>query len=194
MAALFLIGFMASGKTTVGRQIAALTNRPFIDLDEAIAATLDEPLAELVKRDEPAFRRRETAELEKAIAFGDVVIATGGGCGANPANVEIMRAAGTVIALGVDVPEARRRAAGGAERPLLANADTLAKARASAYRLAHAVVSTTNKSIADVVDEARVVERIATRSSGPTSGWSISSGLSTSSAASTSSQPRSPGT
>lgn len=178
MAALFLIGFMASGKTTVGRQIAALTDRPFIDLDDAIAATIDEPLAELLKRDEPAFRRRETAELENAISFGDVVVATGGGCGANPANVALMRAAGTVIALGVEVGEARKRAAGGAERPLLANADALSRTRASAYRMAHAVVATTGKPISAVVDEVRVIESIVTRSGSASSTSSGSSGSS----------------
>ena len=165
MAALFLIGFMASGKTTVGRHLAAQTGRPFIDLDEAIEGGLDEPIAELVKRDEPAFRRRETAELKKAIEFGYVVIATGGGCGANPANMELMRAAGIVIALGVDVPEARERARTGAERPLLANAEELAKSRAAAYRMAHAVVSTTGKTIDEVVAEVSTVEELVTRSS-----------------------------
>ncbi|MGE3763915.1 MAG: 3-dehydroquinate synthase [Kofleriaceae bacterium] len=188
MAALFLIGFMASGKTTVGRQIASNTDRPFIDLDDAIAASSDVPVAELVKRDEPAFRRRETEELKRAIEFGDVVVATGGGCGANPANVELMRAAGTVIALGVDVPEAQRRAEGGPDRPLLASADQLAKSRASAYRMAHAAVSTMGKSIADVVDEVVAIERIVTRaaplSSGASSSGASSSGASSSGASS----------
>ena len=179
MAALFLIGFMASGKTTVGRLLAAHTGRPFIDLDDAVAASLSEPIAELIKRDEPAFRRRETAELERAIEFGDVVIATGGGCGANPANVELMRAAGVVIALGVDVSEARSRAKDGPERPLLANADELAKSRAAAYRMAHAVVSTTGKSIDDVVAEVAHVERLVTQFSSVSS-VSSSSGTSSS--------------
>ena len=186
MAALFLIGFMASGKTTVGRLLAAHTGRPFIDLDDAVAASLSEPIAELIKRDEPAFRRRETAELERAIEFGDVVIATGGGCGANPANVELMRAAGVVIALGVDVSEARSRAKDGPERPLLANADELAKSRAAAYRMAHAVVSTTGKSIDDVVAEVAHVERLVTQfssvssvSSGSSSGASSSGTIAT---------------
>lgn len=177
MAALFLIGFMASGKTTVGRLLAAHTGRPFIDLDDAVAASLSEPIAELIKRDEPAFRRRETAELERAIEFGDVVIATGGGCGANPANVERMRAAGTVIALGVELSEAHVRAKGGPERPLLANAEQLAKTRASAYRMAHAVVPTTGKTIDDVVAEVANVERLVTQfSSVPSSSVSSSSG------------------
>jgi shikimate kinase/3-dehydroquinate synthase len=160
VAALFLIGFMASGKTTIGRRLAAMTNRPFVDLDDVIAQTIGEPVAELVKRDEPAFRRRETEALREVIGRGDVVLATGGGCGANSANVELMRAAGTVIALGVDVAEARERAKGGPERPLLANAEQLVKSRASSYRLAHAVVPT-NRQIDDVVTQVFAVERLA---------------------------------
>lgn len=158
MAALFLIGFMASGKTTIGRRLAAMTDRPFIDLDDAIAAQISEPIAELLKRDEPAFRRLEKLELSKAIQFGDVVVATGGGCGANRENVESMRDAGTVIALGVDVEEAKRRAKGGPERPLLANAAQLMKSRASAYRLAHAVLPTGNKSIEQIAGEVLRIE------------------------------------
>jgi shikimate kinase/3-dehydroquinate synthase len=161
VAALFLIGFMASGKTTIGRRLAETTKRPFVDLDDVIAQSIGEPVAELVKRDEPAFRRRETEALREVIARGDLVVATGGGCGANPANVELMRAAGTVIALGVDVAEARERARGGGERPLLANADVLAKTRASAYRRAHAVVPTTSKPIDDVVKQVFAVEMLA---------------------------------
>ena len=168
MAALFLIGFMASGKTTIGRRLATVTQRPFVDLDDVIAEGAGQPVAELVKRDEPAFRRRETDALREVIARGDVVVATGGGCGANPANVELMRAAGTVVSLGVDVAEARARASTGPERPLLANAEQLAKSRASAYRLAHAVVPTTGKSIDDVATQVFAIERLAQDHAGAT--------------------------
>ena len=72
---------------------------------------------------------------------------------------ERMKAAGCVVALGVDVADARARASGGPARPLLANADTLAAERAPIYRRAHAVVDTTKKSIAEVATEVRFVEQ-----------------------------------
>src|SRR5262245_56593172 len=128
---MFLIGFMAAGKTSVGRELARRTGRPFVDLDDAIAA-LGEPVAELVARDEPELRRRETRVLGELIAtHPGAVIATGGGAAASGDNLDRMRAAGLVVALGVDVGEAQRRAAQQATaRPLLANAEALAAARA----------------------------------------------------------------
>ena len=152
---LFLVGFMAAGKTSVGRALAAMTGRRFVDLDDAIG-----DVAALVARDEPEFRRREAAALVAAIA-DDTVIATGGGAAAYGDNLARMRAAGLVVALGVDVAEAERRAVGGPARPLLANAAALARARAPIYRRAHAVVETTGRALAEVIADVAHVERVA---------------------------------
>ena len=158
---LFLIGFMAAGKSTVGREMASRTGRLFVDLDDEIAA-MGEAVAALVKRDEAELRRREAAALANVIARGqDIVVATGGGAAAYGDNVDRMRAAGTVIALDVDVATAQKRAAGGGERPLLANGAALAKARAPFYRRAHAMIATDDKTIAYVVDEVTAAEKTA---------------------------------
>jgi shikimate kinase/3-dehydroquinate synthase len=156
---LFLIGFMAAGKTTVGRALAG-TNRRFIDLDDAIDVT-GETVAELVARDEAEFRRREATALARVIAEANdgAVIATGGGAATYGDNLARMRAAGCVVALGVDVDEALRRAANGPSRPLLANAEVLARQRAPIYRRAHAVVETTGRSLAEVTGDVQRVER-----------------------------------
>ena len=67
-APLFLIGFMAAGKTSVGRAIAQRDRRRFVDLDDVIAdARRGESVASLVARDEPEFRRRESAALAQLI-------------------------------------------------------------------------------------------------------------------------------
>jgi shikimate kinase / 3-dehydroquinate synthase len=170
VAPLFLIGFMAAGKTSVGRALAAASGRRFVDLDEVIAET-GVAIAALVARDEPAFRKLEAAALAAVIAGapdggpGGVIVATGGGAAAHGDNLTRMRAAGLVVALGVDVAESERRAAaeqattGRAARPLLASAAVLAARRAPVYRRAHAVVDTTGRSIAEVADHVRAVER-----------------------------------
>jgi shikimate kinase/3-dehydroquinate synthase len=171
VAPLFLIGFMAAGKTSVGRAIARATGRRFVDLDDAIAQG-GVPVAALVARDEPEFRRLEAAALAKLIAdAGDgPVIATGGGAAAHGDNLARMRAAGLVVALDVGVAEAERRAAGellrrsASVRPLLGSAHELAARRAPVYRRAHAVVDTTGRSIAEVADAVRAVERAWLRS------------------------------
>jgi shikimate kinase / 3-dehydroquinate synthase len=155
---LFLIGFMAAGKTSVGRELAAATGRKFVDLDDYVAA-MGEPVAALVARDEPEFRRREAAALAAAIVGDAEIVATGGGAPMFGDNLERMRAAGLVIALDVDVAEARVRAGGGAARPLLANAEALAIERAATYRRAHAVVSTAGRSLGEVIAQVVAVER-----------------------------------
>ncbi|TMQ22642.1 MAG: bifunctional shikimate kinase/3-dehydroquinate synthase [Deltaproteobacteria bacterium] len=169
MAPLFLIGFMAAGKTSVGRAIARATGRQFIDLDDEIAAA-GTPVAELVARDEAEFRRREADALAKTIASaGNAVIATGGGAAAHGDNLARMRAAGLVVALAVDVAAAEARAAAEPEarRPLLASARELAARRAPVYRRAHAVVDTTGRTVAEVAEAVCAVERAWRRSPQP---------------------------
>lgn len=155
---LFLIGFMAAGKTSVGRALAAATGRRFVDLDDAIAAT-GANVPELVARDERAFRELEARTLD-GLAGDDLVVATGGGAATFGDNLDRMRARGLVVALSVDVPEAKRRAAGGTVRPLLAKAEQLAAQRAPIYRRAHSVVSTMGKSVDEVVRDVQHVERV----------------------------------
>jgi len=180
-APLFLIGFMAAGKTSVGRAIAAATGRRFVDLDDVIAEA-GIPVAQLVARDEAEFRRREAQALGKLIAAGGApgasgapgaVIATGGGAAAHGDNLSRMRAAGLVVALGVDVAEAEARAAAeraarpAAQRPLLGSASELWARRAPVYRRAHAVVDTTGRSVAEVAEAVCAVERAWRRSPQP---------------------------
>jgi shikimate kinase / 3-dehydroquinate synthase len=159
-APVFLIGFMAAGKTTVGRALAVATGRTFLDLDELIAEKAGEPVAALVARDQTKFRELEAFVLEKLIVDGveNHVVATGGGAAAFGDNLRRMRAAGFVAALGVDVTEAQARAVGGPERPLLADAEALARKRAQHYRRAHAVIETTGRDVDDIVAELAAAE------------------------------------
>src|SRR5690349_8227972 len=114
----FLIGFPAAGKTTVGTLVAAALGRGFADLDDAIAARAGgATAAQLVAADEPDFRRREAEALVALAAAPEPhVYATGGGCAAWGDNLAVMRASGHVIALAVDLDTALARAIGG-DRP-----------------------------------------------------------------------------
>jgi shikimate kinase/3-dehydroquinate synthase len=169
---LFLIGFMAAGKSSVGRALARELGRAFLDLDDLIAAR-GEPVATLLARDPVAFRAREAEVLEATIATtGDAVIATGGGAAAYGENLARMRGAGCVIALAVDVDAARVRAVGGPARPLLDQPvdklSALAAGRAPIYRRAHAVVDTNGRTVEQVVALVREAERAYAMSPGAT--------------------------
>jgi shikimate kinase/3-dehydroquinate synthase len=146
---LFLIGFMAAGKTTVGRAAASALGRRFVDLDDEIERDAAAPIAEQLRRDEPGFRAREARVLRRVIqdhTKDDLVISTGGGVAAHGDNLAWMRAAGLVVALTVSLEEARRRAVGGPIRPLLERDEqslrALYRRRDAAYRGAHAGVAT----------------------------------------------------
>ena len=153
---------MAAGKSSAGRALAGATGRRFVDLDEVLASGGGP--ARLAAGDEAGFRQLEAAALAEVLAApGDAIVATGGGAAAHGDNLERMRAVGLVVALGVDVAEAERRAAGDggiAARPLLARAGMLAAQRAPVYRRAHAVVDTTGRALPDVVAQVRAVERV----------------------------------
>ncbi|HVK73266.1 MAG TPA: shikimate kinase, partial [Kofleriaceae bacterium] len=94
----FLIGFPAAGKTTVGTLAAARLGRAFVDLDDVIADRAGRPVPALVAADEADFRRREADALATVAAEPTPrVIATGGGAAAWGDNLDRMRAAGLVI-------------------------------------------------------------------------------------------------
>ena len=153
---------MAAGKTSVGRALAQASGRRFIDLDDEIDVVGFGSVAALVAKDEAQFRLREALALARVIgkADDDPIIATGGGAATYGQNLAHMRKAGCVVALNVDVDVAIERAAGGPNRPLLANAGELAKKRAPIYRRAHAVVDTNGKTLGEVARDVAHVERV----------------------------------
>jgi shikimate kinase len=129
-APIFLIGFMGSGKTTVGGLLATRLGRAFADLDDLIVRAAGATVPEIFAREgEAGFRRRE-AEAVRAAAVGrGTVIATGGGAACREENLSLMLASGRVVALEVSPAEAIRRTGSRSGRPLLdGSADPLAAA------------------------------------------------------------------
>jgi len=77
---LFIIGFMGSGKSFLGRQLAAYINWSFIDLDEEIEKSEGQSITEIFEqKGEEYFRNIETKVLVKTIEHKHTIIATGGG-------------------------------------------------------------------------------------------------------------------
>ena len=117
---IFLIGFMASGKSTVGPVLAAMLDCPFVDLDRLIEAHAGCTIAELIQREgEEAFRQLETATLRETIQGETAVIAPGGGAITRAENRSLMQDAGAILWL--DAPFAlcwQRIQTDGATRPL----------------------------------------------------------------------------
>lgn len=117
---LFLIGFMCSGKTTVGRALAPLLGVPFTDLDRIVEARVG-PLLPFVQREgEAAFRKQEAEVLGELLVGPDAVIATGGGTPCFDDHLARMKQAGTVVWLDVPMEQLMPRIErSGGDRPLL---------------------------------------------------------------------------
>ncbi len=126
-----LIGFMATGKSTVGRLLATQNGLRFVDLDEVIESSAAVAIPDIFRTEgEAGFRLRERVALLETLSAQGTVIATGGGAACQPGNLEAMLASGTVVALGVSAEEAIRRTADSGGRPLLdGQGDRLARAR-----------------------------------------------------------------
>ena len=113
---LALIGFMGAGKSTIGREVAERTARPFVDTDAEIER-LHGPIPELFERGEPEFRRLEEQIVAEALAGPPSVIALGGGAVLSEKTRERLRAHAYTVLVDVDVDEAWERVKG-SNRPL----------------------------------------------------------------------------
>ncbi len=100
---IFLIGLPGSGKTTLGRLLAASLEIPFIDLDELIEIEAGKSVQAIFRDDgEPAFRTFESGLLRRQTALeSDYVMATGGGTPCFSDNIIIINQSGTSIFLDV---------------------------------------------------------------------------------------------
>lgn len=119
-----LVGPMGSGKSHVGRLLAARLGLHFVDVDARIEAEAGMSIpAIFASEGEAGFRERERAALANVLALDGQVAATGGGAVLSEANRSAMRSAGRVVYLHVDPTEQLRRLAGDTGRPLLAVPD-----------------------------------------------------------------------
>ena len=110
MKPIFLIGYMAAGKTTLGRRAAELLQVEFIDLDAYIEARYRKRVADLfAERGEAGFRDIERRMLHEVAEFDNVLVATGGGTPCFFDNMDYMRTRGVTVYLSASVPTLCRR-------------------------------------------------------------------------------------
>lgn len=121
---IYLVGFMGSGKTAVGRRMAERLGVPFVDLDTEIERTSGLTVRALFDEfGETAFRERESVFLEGTEAIPDAVISTGGGSFASDRNRRTIGRLGTPVHLDVPFDAIAARLAGKTDRPLFVSVD-----------------------------------------------------------------------
>jgi shikimate kinase len=144
-----LVGFMGSGKTTIGGLLGARLGRPFVDLDDRIEASAGRSISDIFAADgEAAFRDLEAEAFAALLqdAGHPHVIAVGGGAFAQPRNRQAITDAGaTSVFLECDLEVMRERVAAFTHRPNARDPERFARLyqeRLPAYRLADHVVET----------------------------------------------------
>ncbi len=172
---LVLVGFMASGKSTVGRIVADQLDVEFIDLDEMIEGMTGKTIAEVFdQQGEARFRHFESAALARALAGGGRVVAVGGGAVIDDDNWKlILEGANAVVRLAASGDETLRRLEDGGGRPLAGGGRLrqrpdlredllrLAEAREPRYQQAPHQVDTTGRAVAEIAVEVAAIAREA---------------------------------
>ena len=166
-----LIGFMGTGKTSVGRLVADLLHFDYLDTDETIQTHTGRTITEIFKTDgEPAFRALEQKVVQELAGRKRTVISTGGGLPANPDNLASLKAHALVACLWASPEKIWERVRHQGHRPLLHDADPQAKirellaAREPFYKQADVLLNTDLRSVREVAQQ--VVHQFRLESSG----------------------------
>ncbi|HAZ50038.1 MAG TPA: shikimate kinase [Cyanobacteria bacterium UBA11369] len=165
---LYLIGMMGSGKTTVGRFLAAKMGYGFCDTDAVIEKVARQPINDIFKSEgEEGFRELESKVLGELSAYTRLAIATGGGIVLRRQNWSYLQQ-GLVVWLDVPVEILLSRLAGDTTRPLLQVSDregelkTRLDQRQRLYAQADLHITVTDKEEKPEEIAARIIETIPT--------------------------------
>lgn len=158
---IILIGMMGSGKSTVGRRLAAALGRPFVDADTVLEQRCGVPISTIFELEgEDGFRRREAQVIADLAQPSGCVLATGGGAVINADSRALLHRTGFVVYLQAGVNDLWQRLRRDRSRPLLRSSDPRARiealvdARDPFYRqAAHCVITTGRQPVDRTVGE-----------------------------------------
>ena len=167
---LALIGFMGTGKTSVGRLVSEQLNFGFLDTDEQIQTHTGRLIADIFSKDgEPAFRELERQVVEELSARSQLVISTGGGLPTIPNTLENLKRHALVVCLWSAPDKIWERVHHQSHRPLLHDADPQKKirdllaVREPFYKQADVLINTDTRSLREVAQQVVLQFKLATR-------------------------------
>ena len=168
---LALIGFMGTGKTSVGRLVAEQLRFDYVDTDDMIQTATGRTINDIFKTDdEPAFRTLEEKIVAEFVNRTKTVIATGGGSPTNPKNLASLKKHALVVCLWSSPEKIWERVKNQTHRPLLHDADPQKKirellaAREPFYKQADVLLNTDIRSVREVAQQVVHQFRLATSS------------------------------
>jgi shikimate kinase len=157
---LVLVGFMGTGKSSVGRVVARHLRFAFCDTDELVEARSHKRIAEIfAEQGESVFREYERQVVADIALQQGAVISTGGGLGADPSNLALLKQHSLVICLWASPETIWRRVRNQSHRPLLREADPLDKIqrllaeRKPFYLQSDVLVNTERRSVQEVAQQ-----------------------------------------
>ena len=153
-----LVGFMGTGKTSVGRRLSVQLRMRYVDTDDIVERDSGRRISEIFEEDgEAAFRALESEAVRKVSELYNVVISTGGGVALKEANMVALKRNGIVFCLNATAEEIYERVQHQSHRPLLQTSDPLAKIRSMLeerhryYAKADYTVETTGRSFEEIM-------------------------------------------
>jgi len=155
---IYLVGFMGSGKSTVGKILAEKLNMNFIDIDKLIEEKGGMKIKDIFEqKGESYFRELERKQIEAIVKQEGLVVSTGGGLGANLDNMNFMKKNGDVVWLDVSLNTVLDRLKNDQDRPLLKQPiekiKQLFEERKNVYRLANIRINADKKTPSQIVEE-----------------------------------------
>jgi len=160
-----LTGFMGTGKTAVGRELARILSMKLVDVDTEIEESEQTTINEIFGQfGEPRFREIETAMIKKIAAGMNLIISTGGGAVLKQENMDILRENGVIVCLTASPETILRRTGTSNDRPLLQVENPLDKInqllnfRRPFYEKADIMIDTEGKTPLHVAEE--IIEKI----------------------------------
>ncbi|MDI6783186.1 MAG: shikimate kinase [bacterium] len=168
-----LVGFMGTGKTTVGKLLANKLNWSYVDTDTLIEQKNQHSIPAIFEQyGEPYFRDRESEVIQEVMQKQQQIVATGGGIVLRDQNIAVMKSNGMVICLTATPAVIFERTKSDAYRPLLKvthpqqRIQELLESRASFYAKADITIDTSTLSPEDVVKQILTILRNATDNHG----------------------------
>ncbi len=157
---IYLVGFMGTGKTVVGKELARKKKLRFADLDELIEFKEKRVICDIfAKEGEPYFRKVEKRVLKEVSKEKKFVVACGGGIVLDKDNIKVMKETGIIICLTASPKVICERTSACINRPLLNVKNPrkqiahLLKMRSPFYALADKTIDTSKISVKEVVDK-----------------------------------------
>jgi shikimate kinase len=155
---LYLVGFMGTGKTTVGRAVGQRLGFHVLDSDHEIERQQGKSIPEIFAQDgEPAFRALERAFIERGHPAERTLVACGGGLVVQPGMLELLQEKGVIVCLHASLETILQRTARHRNRPLLDVEDpaerirTLYAAREAIYKRSGTMILTDARPLQDIV-------------------------------------------